>query len=305
MSSAIPPVTVGMPVYNGERYLAAAIDSIVGQTYGDFQFIISDNASTDNTAEICRSYAARDKRIVYNRLQKNCGAAPNFNRVFLMGRSPFFKFAAADDLCAPRFLEVCMAAFKEAPSDTVLCFPTTIRIDENGTEQGIIEEKMDLRQQQPHARFRSFLQHYWLANCFYGVLRSNAYRSTRLHKSYDAADIVLLGELALRGQFWQLSDALFLRRFHSEMSHKANPTATKMRSWYDSSRRSSRSYPKNRMFWEFVRAIDTTDMSVAERMRCRRVFTTVWLSKYWRAMARESLEGIGIPVPRRRGLGRT
>ena len=293
-----------MPVYNGERYLAAAIDSILSQTYGDFHFIISDNASTDSTEEICRSYMAKDERIVYDRLSQNCGAAPNFNRVFRMGDSPFFKFAAADDLCAPRFLEACMEAFDEAPSDTVLCFPTTIRIDEEGRESGVIDENMDLRQEQPHARFRYFLQHYWLANCFYGVMRSSAYGSTRLHKSYDAADIVLLGELALRGQFWQLSEPLFLRRFHSEMSHKANPTPEKIRSFYDSSRRSSRSYPKNRMFWEFVRAIDTTDMSTAERMRCRRVLTTVWLRKYWKTMAREALEGAGISVPHRRSAGR-
>lgn len=304
MHSAAPPLTVGMPVYNGERYVADAIESIIGQTYGAFQFIISDNASTDSTEEICRSYVAKDERIVYDRLPENCGAAPNFNRVFLMGRSPFFKFAAADDLCAPRFLEACMTAYEEAPDDTVLCFPTTIRIDEEGREQGIIEEKMDLRQEQPHARFRAFLQDYWLANCFYGVLRSSAYGSTRLHKSYDAADIVLLGELALRGQFWQLSEPLFLRRFHSGMSHKANPTPEKIRSFYDSSRRGSRTYPKNRMFWEFVRAIDTTEMSAAERMHCRRVFTAVWFRKYWKTMAREAVENAGIPVPRRRSVGR-
>lgn len=303
MGGAAPPLTVGMPVYNGETYLSEAIESIIGQTYGDFEFIISDNASTDSTEEICRAYAARDSRIVYSRLDENCGAAPNFNRVFLMGRSPYFKFAAADDLCAPRFLEVCMTTYADAPADVILCFPKTIRIDANGNQEGVIEERMDIRATRPHARLRHYLRHYWLANCFYGVLRAPAYGSTRLHKSYDSADIVLMGELVLRGQFWQVDEALFLRRFHAAMSHKANPTAEGIRQFFDTASRGSRAFPKTRMFWEFWRAIDTTDMSTAERMRCRREFGRIWFKKYWKTIAREAAENAGIPVSRWRHRG--
>lgn len=300
MGSAIPPVTVGMPVYNGESYVAEAIESILGQTYGDFEFIISDNASTDGTEEICRSYADKDNRIVYSRLPENCGAAPNFNRVFLLGRSEYFKFAASDDLCDPRLLEVCMAAYQDAPADVVLCFPQTVKIDGDGNRLGTIEEKMDLRQAEPHARFRAYLTDYWLSNCFYGVLRSAAYGSTRMLKSYDPSDLVLLGELALRGQFWQLDEPLFLRRFHDGMSHKANRTAEEIQQWFDTSaRKRSRDFQKTRMFWEFVRAIDTTPMSTAERMRCRREFGRVWVRKYWKTLGREIVEGAGVPVPRR------
>ena len=299
MSRAAPPLTVGMPVYNGERYVADAIEAILGQTYGDFDFVISDNASTDGTEDICRSYAGNDQRIVYSRLPENRGATPNFNRVFLMSRSPLFKFAASDDVCAPRFLDVCMAAHRDAGDKAVLCFPTTIKIDAEGKHLGTIEERMDLRQSTPHARFRAYLQHYYLSNCFYGVVRSAVYGSTRMLKSYDSSDMVLLGELALRGQFWQLDEPLFLRRFHVQMSHKANPTPRRIRRWQDTSIRDRASLPRSRMFWEFLRAIDTTELSTTEKMRCRRELATVWLPKKWKSMVRELVESVGIPVPRR------
>jgi hypothetical protein len=194
---------------------------------------------------------------------------------------------------------VCMAPYRNDADDAVLCFPTTIRIDADGSQLGTIEERMDLRQVTPHARFRAYLQHYYLSNCFYGVLRSAPYGSTRLLKSYDSSDMVLLGELALRGQFWQLDEPLFLRRFHVRMSHKANPTPRTIRSWQDTSIRDRASFPRIRMFWEFLRAIDTTDLSTAEKMRCRRELGTVWLPKKWKSMVRELVESVGIPVPRR------
>src|SRR5438128_542667 len=75
-----PRVSIGLPVYNGERYLRLALDSLLSQTFTDFELIISDNASTDGTTEICRAYAARDARIRYSRLEHNIGGSPNFNR---------------------------------------------------------------------------------------------------------------------------------------------------------------------------------------------------------------------------------
>src|SRR4030081_743097 len=87
-------VAIGIPVYNGSNYLAAAIDSILAQSHGDFDLLISDNASTDGTEEICRAYAQKDRRIRYIRQQKNVGAATNYNMVVGMTDSPYFKWAA-------------------------------------------------------------------------------------------------------------------------------------------------------------------------------------------------------------------
>ena len=103
-----PRLSIGLPVYNGERYLAEAFDCFLAQTFQDFEIIVCDNASTDHTAEICRSYAERDPRIRYYRNGKNLGAIPNFNRVFELSRSPLFKWAAHDDLYHPRYMETCI-----------------------------------------------------------------------------------------------------------------------------------------------------------------------------------------------------
>ena len=109
-----------MPVFNGERYIKSAIDSILGQTYEDFELVISDNASTDNTQNICLDYKAQDSRIRYQRSKENVGAPPNYNRVFLLSKGQYFKWAAHDDVMAPTYLEKCMNVL-ENDSSIVLC----------------------------------------------------------------------------------------------------------------------------------------------------------------------------------------
>ena len=78
----IPVISVGMPVYNGEQYLESAIRAVLDQTCEDLELIISDNASTDRTAQICNDFAARDSRVRFSRNPDNIGAARNYNRVF-------------------------------------------------------------------------------------------------------------------------------------------------------------------------------------------------------------------------------
>ncbi len=77
-----PSITIGMPIYNGDRFLIKTLDSYLKQTFTDFELIISDNASTDSTEKICREFASRDKRIQYFRNEKNMGAGWNFRRVY-------------------------------------------------------------------------------------------------------------------------------------------------------------------------------------------------------------------------------
>src|SRR5260370_27706910 len=97
-------VAIGLPVYNGDNYLAVSIDSILAQSYGDFAFLISDNASTDGTEEICQAYAQRDRRIRYIRQPKNVGAATNYNLTVRMTDRPYVKSAAQAHLLPPRVL---------------------------------------------------------------------------------------------------------------------------------------------------------------------------------------------------------
>ena len=92
-----PKVSIGMPVYNGGKYIREALDSLLAQTFTDFELIISDNASIDETPTICRRYAARDPRIRYVRQRENCGYMANFHFVLDEAGGGYFMWAAADD----------------------------------------------------------------------------------------------------------------------------------------------------------------------------------------------------------------
>ena len=126
-------VSIGVPVYNGETYLPQALDSLLAQTYPDVEIVISDNASTDATENICRDYANRDDRIRYYREDVNRGLSWNFNRVFELSRGEYFKWAAADDICVPEFVERCVDVLDEDKS-IVCCHARTTKIDPSGTK---------------------------------------------------------------------------------------------------------------------------------------------------------------------------
>ena len=116
MTSGAPPrVSIGLPVFNGERYLARAIESVLGQDFRDLELIVCDNASTDRTPEICAAYARRDARVRYFRNPRNLGAGPNYDRCFRLARGEYFKWAAHDDRLAPDYLSRTVAALDAAP----------------------------------------------------------------------------------------------------------------------------------------------------------------------------------------------
>jgi len=121
-------VCIGMPVFNGQRYVAQAIESILGQTFRDLELIISDNHSTDNTGEICRSFAARDPRVSYFRLPHNVGAVANYERVYRLAGGQYFKWAAHDDVLRPTFVQRCVELLDKEPS-AVLAYPRAEFID--------------------------------------------------------------------------------------------------------------------------------------------------------------------------------
>jgi glycosyltransferase involved in cell wall biosynthesis len=125
-------VSIGLPVYNGERYLAQALDSLLSQSHENLEILIADNASTDASEAICRDFAARDPRIAYHRHPRNLGAAANYNFVFRRARGAYFRWAAHDDICMPRLVERCVAALEAAGPSAVLAYPRTRLIDAEG-----------------------------------------------------------------------------------------------------------------------------------------------------------------------------
>jgi len=215
--TSVQVVSVGMPVFNGEHFLPQAIVSILGQTFANLELVISDNASTDGTEEICQSYARTDKRVRYFRNSQNLGAAWNYNRVFRLSQGRYFKWAAADDVCSLHYLERCVPIL-EASSDVVLCYGRTRLIDEQGKALGDYDDRLDLRDDSPAGRFVGFLRSVRECNAVFGVIRRSVLAGTSLIGSYVGSDRWLLGELSLRGEFVEIPEYLFYRRVHPRAS---------------------------------------------------------------------------------------
>src|SRR5215470_5950299 len=154
MSNSKSRVSIGLPVYNGAHFLKEALDALLSQTFGDFELIISDNASTDGTQEICRAYASIDRRIRYYRHEQNRGAAWNHNNVFRLSTSEYFKWAAHDDVCAPQYLERCVKVLDHTHV-TVLCYTQSIIIDEHGKHLRHYSARCGVRSPRPYERFRN------------------------------------------------------------------------------------------------------------------------------------------------------
>ncbi len=284
--SAPSRVSVGLPVYNAERFLEEALASLLGQTYREFELVIVDNGSLDRTEEICRAHADRDERIRYFRSEQNRGASWSFNSVFRLSAGEYFKWAAHDDLCAPAFLDRCVPALDSAPA-AVLVFPKCRLTDALGTTLRDHEDDLDARESRPHERLRHVVRALGYANPVYGLIRADALRQTRLLGAYPSADYVLLAELALLGEFHEVPERLFLRRIHDEMSRATHPTAAEAAAWFDPAQDRRHSAEAWRLCLEHLVAIARAPLSRAEKVRCYATFADVGGRRYWDHLARE------------------
>lgn len=287
MTADPPLVSLGLPVYNGERYLEETLASILGQTMGRFELIISDNGSTDGTERICRAHAERDRRIRYLRAERNRGASWNFNRVARLATAPYFKWASADDLLAPTYLEACVNTLEAAPASVVLCYPRTALIDSDGTVVEHYQDRMDVRHPQPRERLRHVLRHLRLCNAVFGMSRREVFLSTSLLAPYHSSDVVLLAELALRGQIWEVPERLFLRRRPEEPDARHRLTQVEKIRWFDPSRRLRYPFIRTRLFAEHARSIMAASLPLTERVRCLGVLASEWGPRYWRNVGGE------------------
>jgi glycosyltransferase involved in cell wall biosynthesis len=214
---ATPRVSVAVPVYNGEKYLAQCLDSMLAQSFGDFELLISDNASTDGTEALCRRYEALDRRVRYTRRERNVGGPANFCQVFALGTAPYHKWCTADDYCHPDYLREAVAVLDSEP-DVVLCYARTRLIDAEGQALLDYDDNLDLDDPSPRARFLELYRRLGLCHAQLGLIRRDAMRKTRLFAGHLACDADFLGELALVGKFRLLPQIRFYRRMHRESS---------------------------------------------------------------------------------------
>lgn len=281
-----PKVSIGLPVFNGEQYLAGTLDRILGQTYADIEVIVCDNASTDRTGEVCADYCNRDERVQYHRNSTNIGAARNFNKTFELSRGVYFAWAAYDDVHDSRFLEKCVQILDDNP-DVVLSHTAVGFIDGNDAPvrfydgKGRCEEGTFIRDiygnpvmkpdvlhiaESPRVdeRFQDVLhQVNWCLQVF-GVIRTDALRHTGLQRSYYGADKVLLAEISLAGQFHQINEVLFTKRIHPKMSFYQ--TTKEKHAWIDP--KNARRLPQLQMLKDYSIAVTRSQLSLGQQVKC-------------------------------------
>ena len=204
-------ITVGLPTYTGERFLAASLDSLLAQDHPRFELLISDNGSTDRTGEIARAYALRDPRIRYLRSETNRGAVWNFDRVRDLATGDYFMWASDHDLWSPGCLTR-LAAVLDAQPEVVLAYGRTLYMDIDGRTLEEPSDRIDTRGLGPARRLGKFLHQVGWCNLFYGLYRTEAIRSVAPSRNLWSPDIFSLAALTLRGAFTQVDEVLFHRR---------------------------------------------------------------------------------------------
>jgi glycosyltransferase involved in cell wall biosynthesis len=293
-TAEVPSLTIGLPVYNGELFLAEALDALLAQTYDDFELIISDNASSDRTAEICREYQARDARITFVRQDRNLGAAANHNALVPLARGRYFKWASHDDVYAPTLLERCVAVLESDP-EPVLVHSLEAQIDERGeivTTRIVTTETRSADTANPHpsARLHNLLRVPGVPD-IYGVIRTEVLRRVDPHGTYPNADRALVASLCLQGPFRQVPEILYFRRDHAGRASRA-PSRRARAAALDPVRWNRWRHPMIRLHVEdvlgYLTAIRQAHLGVIESARCLAAVTGWVVSRPWTRRVRRS-----------------
>ncbi len=275
-----PTVSIGMPVYNGAKYVRRSVQSVLAQDYEDFELLISDNASTDETESICRELAESDGRIRYFRNETNVGASQNYNKVFRLASGAFFKWAAHDDECHRTMLRRCVEVLSgRRLGDYGVSLAELI--DEQGKTLRPVLDRIESRDPRPHRRLARLLRSLSQCDPVFGLFKTEYLRKTQLIGSFFGADNVLLGELAMLGEIWELDEVLFRLREHPGRSMRANQSARARAAWYDpAAAQQSVVMPDwERMVWELLKSAHRLSLPPEEKLRCCLVILGI---HYWR-----------------------
>lgn len=303
MNSKTPKVSIGIPVYNGQKYLESAIKSLLQQSFRDFEVVISDNASTDKTEEICRFFQSQDERIRYCRNTVNIGAAGNYKKVFQLARGEFFKWMAHDDKCSANYIEECVKEL-EADSKIVMCFPKVILIDDIESPLPLVEDgtyvtprgriistnlQRNFMSDSPSERYSEVL--FKTTECyeFFGLSRRDVIEKTSQHAAFYGSDKVLLCELAVMGKLKEVSDAIGYFRIHNEQSQSLQ-TAKERAEWISPDLNYGAFMSRLKCVQGYYRSIFTYSLSSFEQIKSLWILMA-WLINWsnWRSMIYEVL----------------
>lgn len=268
-----PLVGLGMPVFNGERYVAQAIRSILAQSYDNLELVICDNASTDGTERICRELAATDRRLRYHRNPENIGAHPNFNRAFELSRGKYFKWTADDDALDPDYLRACVEMM-EAHPEAVVCQSQFDFIDAAGNRIGVCDTDLaEAQSNKPYVRFAAAALK--AHNCYevMGVFRrellvnSNLLTSSSLLMSFHGGDRAFLAQLTLLGPFLHVSRPLLQVRDHKDRYTRSITKPKDRATWLDARLKGNITFPTLRLYREYWAMLLSSDLTVGAKLR--------------------------------------
>jgi glycosyltransferase involved in cell wall biosynthesis len=290
-----PLVGIGLPVFNGERFIGQTARAILAQSYRHWELVICDNASSDGTEKVCRELAAVDTRIRYYRNPENIGAHPNFNRVFELSRGKYFKWSAFDDTLHPDYLKACVDMLERNP-DAVACHSLLDFIDAEGNKLGVCSTGMEAaRSHRPHVRFAAATVK--AHNCFdiMAVFRRDALVDSIRMPSFHGADRALLAQLTLKGRFLQVDRPLFHLRDHTERYSRSMTKPKERAKWQDASFKGGWTFPTWHMYGEYWRVLLRSDVSASNRLWCMLRLLQWWFVN-WNA-ARAAVDVLAIFVP--------
>jgi len=272
----IPRVSIGLPVYNGEQFIAKTLDSLLNQTFKDFEVIIADNASTDRTLEIVGTYAKKDPRIHYFCNPHNKGASHNFNAVLELASGEYFRWMAADDIIHPECLSHCVQALDHDPN-LILVYPKAVFIDENDLVLYHFDDVVQLEPwsnkivKQTSQMLNAVFRDGRAANVvIFGLAKTKVLRSIQPLGNYFGCDLVFVTELALTGRIVEIPKVLAFYRRHGKSSsgYTRVPSATSQQQFFDPSIR-NRFYSEfqlRRRYIEIFHAISRAHLKLWERL---------------------------------------
>lgn len=272
-----PVVSIGMPTYNSAATLCASVESLLAQTFTDFELVISDNASTDGTWGLIEAFAARDPRVRAFRQPQNIGANGNYSAVFRASRGRYFKWASSNDWCSADLLKRCVELL-DADSRIVLVASRARLFETSIDEFTDYAGDIACMQDNPVDRFIHVGTHLALNNAMNGLVRRETLSRTRLIEHYPGADVVLVGHLALLGKIALLDAPLFYRRMDSATATRMMSEAAVHHHHYPV--RTWRSIlPSWRLAWGWARVTFSSGLRASET---RRALGWALRQTYWR-----------------------
>lgn len=297
-----PRLTLGLPVYNGERYLAESLDALLAQTYTDFELIISDNGSTDGTSAIAQAYAELDPRVRYVRHPVNRGSSFNHNYVITEARGELFKWVSDDDLYAPELLQLCVEALDRRP-EVPVAHAWTAFLNARGEVVAEPEYPLVTDVPDPAVRLRSLLSTQG-GDDIYGVIRMSVLSTMAPFGSYHMADRTFVAELLLHGPFYNVPAYLYFRRDHPARASRVGRYIRLRCSHLDPARANRWRHPMVRLLaeylWGFVSAISRAPLSPRDRLRCYGQLL-LWLTTHVNPMYRRAM--VDSPDPAFAAIG--